>query len=123
MNDCGLLHASDGQNTKYVNDCYALQSLKCFPENAAKRGAQAPHKDHLDGNKLAADDKPLSALMALEKGTYIWMLSYEEESRLAEVNTFPEIEHMELVSLEPGEILASFFNDNICISISACLQE
>ena len=30
---------------------------------------------------------------------------------------------MELVSLEPGEILASFFNDKICISISACLQE
>ena len=108
MNDCGLLDGSNGQNTKHVNDCYALLSVELTTKNAAVQGAQAPHMDHLNSDKIPPEDMPLSALVALEEGTCIWMLSYEAESRLHEKNTSLEIKKMELVVLEPGEILASF---------------
>ena len=108
MNDCGLLDGSNGQNTKQVKDCYALQSVELTDKNAAVKGAQAPHMDYENSDKLHPEDMPLSALVALEEGTCIWMLSYEAESRLHEKNTSLEINKMELVVLKPGEILASF---------------
>ena len=109
MNDCGLLDGSNGQNNKHVNDCYALQSVELKDKNAAVKGAQAPHMDYENSDKLHPEDMPLSALVALEEGTCIWMLSYDAESKLhKEKNTHLDINKMELVVLKPGEILASF---------------
>ena len=124
MNDCGLLDGSNGQNTKQVKDCYALQSVEINDKNAAVKGAQAPHMDYEKSDRLHPDDMPLSALVALEEGTCIWMLSYDAESKLhKEKNTHLDINKMELVVLKPGEILASYINDKICKSISPCLLD
>ena len=52
MNDCGLLDGSNGQKNKHVNDCYALQSVELTDENAGVKGAQAPHMDYENSDKI-----------------------------------------------------------------------
>lgn len=103
---------SDGRR-KTVNDCYALKSTSCIPEElgrpgipdlAAVLGRQPRHWDvpdnddegHMEDLNLPATDVPLSVMVAIEPGAKLWIYpdgcGSEQETAL-------------LVELEVGDVL------------------
>lgn len=115
----GLLTCSDG-SLKTVNDCYALRSLKCDDDEVVAEvvGRQPAHSDcpaPLPGEpslaQLAATDVPLSALLAIEPGTKLWVFPSGCEAAQAAAQS-PQAaaearscEAARLVRLNVGEVM------------------
>ena len=78
LRQAGMLRCTDGTD-KVVRDCYALRSLPCHspaPANVALDGRQPGHSDSPEPpggsvSELAADDVPLSVMLAVEPGTQV----------------------------------------------------
>lgn len=85
LREAGMMVCNDGVSNKRVVDAYALRSLPCTSgpddaDSAARLGRQPFHSDAPEPENpgaavcdLADADVPLSAMLAIQEGTVLWM--------------------------------------------------